>query len=107
MRGVLLTGGHAVTIVGWGADKKGTPYWVMQNSYGKGWKDQVSAHFAYKALDNKSGHFAYKALNNKDTLHNIVKHYIIRTRCCAPCYFQTYFIIHCFIILCTLAGHYY
>ena len=30
-------GGHAIKIIGWGTDFAGTPYWIVQNSWGTWW----------------------------------------------------------------------
>jgi hypothetical protein len=35
--GLNAQGGHAVKLVGWGEDKKGHLYWVMENSWGTNW----------------------------------------------------------------------
>jgi cathepsin B len=37
--GATFLGGHAVMLVGWGVEG-GVPYWIMQNSYGKGWAEK-------------------------------------------------------------------
>ena len=29
--------GHAITLVGWGTDLTGIPYWIGQNSWGADW----------------------------------------------------------------------
>ena len=34
-----LTSGHAMMLVGWGTDN-GTPYWIVQNSWGSGWGEK-------------------------------------------------------------------
>ena len=34
-----LVGGHAVRIIGWGV-QNGTDYWLIANSWGKGWGDE-------------------------------------------------------------------
>jgi cathepsin X len=30
---------HCVSLVGWGEEEDGTPYWIMRNSFGEYWGD--------------------------------------------------------------------
>jgi len=48
-------GGHSVTLVGWGADADGTPYWIAQNSWGTLWGMHGDARIA---IDDNGCDFA-------------------------------------------------
>ena len=38
-KGAKEVGRHMVLLVGWGVDSKGTPYWLLQNSWSDSWGD--------------------------------------------------------------------
>jgi len=51
--GASMMGGHAVKIVGYGVDENQIPYWMVANSYGKGWG--LDGFFRIKRGSNECG----------------------------------------------------
>lgn len=52
------SGGHAVTLVGYGEEKGQPPYWIVQNSWGADWGEDGYVRMARKSIRFKSGEVA-------------------------------------------------
>jgi cathepsin B len=48
-----VLGGHAVTLVGYGTDEHGTPYWKVKNNWNEGWG--LGGHFLIKRGSDECG----------------------------------------------------